>query len=226
MLIYAEIHPFPRRSDLEPLLEELGGFHGFDVPDAPMGRPAPIPISIACMARGMYPSKPIIINQRLMDVNELHVRSLIKGAKMLGLDVAFTQGDQPKIGRAVGYLQTEDAVRLARDEGVRAGMMLSMLYPRQDVEKRMRSAADFFLVLNLTDPRQLTGLDTAPLIPYLLVETERNREWMRKLGQPLIREEELPSIVERLEEVGVRVVLLSIPRDAKAFSRLAKALKL
>ncbi len=128
----------------------------------------------------------------------------------------------------MGYLQTEDAVRLAKDEGVRAGMMLSMFYPRQDVEKRMRSAADFFLVLNLADPRQLTGgLDPpAPLIPYLLVETERNKEWMRKLGQPSIREEELPGMVERLEEVGVRAILLSIPRDAKAFSRLAKALKL
>jgi len=226
MLVYAEIRPIQRMDLLEEHVSELGKFHGFNVPDAPLGRPSPLPLSIACIVRRMYPSKPLIINQRLLDVNELYIRGLILSAKQLGLDIAFTRGDEPRIGRSVGYLSSEEAVRLAQSEGVRAGMMLSMAYPRTAMESRIRSGADFFLVLNLADPSQLRGLDTSRLIPYLLIGTDRNREWIKRLGQPYIDIQDLPRAAGELEKMGVNAILLSSPRDPDALLSAIEVLKL
>ncbi len=226
MLVYAEVRPIQQLDLLEEHLSELGGFHGFNIPDAPLGRPSPLPLSIACIVRRIYPSKSLIINQRLLDVNELHVRGLILSAKQLGLDIAFTRGDEPRIGRSVGYLTSEEAVHLAQSEGVRAGMMLSMAYPRTAMESRIRSGADFFLVLNLADPKQLSGLDASRLIPYLLIGTDRNREWIKRLGQPYVDVPDLPRVVSQLEEVGVHAILLSSPRDPDALLRAIEVLKL
>ncbi|WP_235185671.1 hypothetical protein [Candidatus Acidianus copahuensis] len=149
MQYLAEIHPKANLQKISKELEVLGSFDGYDIPDSPMGIPSILPISLALIIRQRSDSKRIIINQRLLDVNELFVNSLSLTAKAFNLEIAFTKGDKPKVGKEVGYLSSQEAVNIAKRYDVRSGMMVSLRKSREEIIARLESNADFFVGLTL-----------------------------------------------------------------------------
>jgi hypothetical protein len=223
VLLLAELHPKAKREKLTRLLSEISNFDGYDIPHSALGLPAVLPISVAETVRGQQPDKTIIVNQRLYDVNELFVASLALTAKYTDFWIAFTRGDRPRFGRAVEFLASEDAVKIAKAyaENVRVGMMVSMRKSLEELRQRLSFPADFFLVLNFRDETSLRDR-ASKLIPYLLVETERNRETLKSLNQPGLKESDLDDQLSNLESQGFLGVIISTLGDDDALRRIAK----
>ncbi|QGA54714.1 hypothetical protein GFS03_09085 [Sulfolobus sp. E5-1-F] len=225
MQILVELHP---KKKIEKLLKEikiLSSFDGFNIPDSPLGMPSPMPSFVASLIR-YYLSldeKTIIINQRLLDVNELFIRSLSITAKMLDVQLAFTKGDKPKYGKEVGYLSSDEAVNVAKEYGVKSGMMISLRKNENEIMARLDSNADFFLVLRMKNVDQIKHYGSKLIdraIPYLIVITDKNKELVKNLEQPYFIEDEIFSIINSLNDIGVKAVLISSLGDLSFFERL------
>ncbi|AAK40820.1 hypothetical protein SULI_07595 [Saccharolobus solfataricus] len=225
MQILVELHPKKKPEKLLNEIKILSSFDGFDIPDSPMGMPSPIPTFVASLIRYSLSldRKTIIINQRLLDVNELFIRSLSITAKMLDAQIAFTKGDKPKYGKEVGYLSSDEAVNLAKEYGVKSGMMISLRKNENEIMARLDSNADFFLVLRMKDVDQIKYYGPKLIeraIPYLIVMTDKNRELVKSLDQPSFVENEIFSIINSLDSIGVKTVLISSLGDLSFFERL------
>ncbi|MFP3064942.1 MAG: hypothetical protein RXR59_05330 [Sulfolobus sp.] len=226
MQILAELHPKTKMEKLIKTVLSLADYDGFDIPDSPMGLPSPLPSVVASVIRREFEDKRIIVNQRLLDVNELFVASLSLTSKLVSFDIAFTQGDKPKIGKEVGYLKTEEAIVLAKkyNEKARIGMMISFRKSRDEIISRLSLGADFYLALRLEDPEQLNGLQSERIIPYIIVSTEKNKEVAMSLNQPVFNEAKAMEIVKRLEEKRVQGVLISTLGDNEGLVRIIKSI--
>ena len=225
MEILAELHPKTKIDKIQKEIKELEPFDGFDLPDSPLGYPSVLPPSVAVIIKNMYAGKRVIANQRLLDVNELYVASLSLTSKLIGFDIAFTQGDKPKIGKEVGYLTSEQAILLSKyhNKNLKAGLLVSMRKSREDIVKRLSfEPADFFLLLRLESEDQLEGLQTQKLIPYIIVRTEKNKEIASTLSQPVFDENKVMDFIYRLEDKGVQGVLLSSLGDTEALVRIIR----
>ncbi|WP_369611643.1 hypothetical protein [Sulfurisphaera javensis] len=223
MEILAELHPKSKREKIEKEIKELESFDGFDIPDSPIGLPSPLPSVIATIIRGKYADKRIIVNQRLLDVNELFLASLSLTSKLIDFDIAFTRGDKPKIGKEVGYLTSEQAILLSKkfNKDLKVGLMISLRKEKEDIIRRLNfEPADFFLVLRLESDTQLDGLPTSKLIPYVIIRTEKNKEIANTLSQPVIDENKALDFIYKLEERKVQGVLLSALGDNEALNRI------
>ena len=225
MQILVEIHPKHKLEKLTKTISQLEPFDGFDIPDSPLGYPSPLPSVVGTIIRQKFPEKTVIINQRTLDVNELFIHSLSITSKMMNFDIAYTRGDKPKIGKEVGYLTSEEAVKISKSYGVRAGLMLSMRKSREEIEQRIKNAnADFYLVLRLEDPEQLDKLNTSLLIPYVIIKSEKNKEIANTLSQPTVDVEKVVDFISSLKEKGVRGVLLSALGDYDTLLQVIKKL--
>lgn len=224
MQILVELHP---KKKIEKILKEvkiLSDYDGFDIPDSPLGLPSPLPSFIASLIRySLNLDKTIIINQRLFDVNELFVHSLSITAKMLNVDIAFTRGDKPKYGKEVGYLSSEEAVNIAKGYGVRSGMMISLRKSESEINARLDSNADFFLVLRMRNINEIKHYGPKLVeraIPYIIIMTDKNKEAVKSLSQPYFEDKEILSVIEMLKEIKVKGVLLSTLGDLNFLEKL------
>ncbi|BCU70317.1 hypothetical protein [Stygiolobus caldivivus] len=225
MQILVEVHPKHKLEKLVKTISLLEPFDGFDVPDSPLGLPSPLASVVGTLIRQTLrdDKKRVIINQRTLDINELFIHSLSVTSKMMGFDVTFTRGDKPKIGKEVGYVSPEDAVRIAKGYGVMSGLMLSMRKNKEEIEERIRNGnADFYLVLRLEDPEQLNRLNTSLMIPYVIVKTEKNKEVASTLNQPTIEAEKAIDFIMSLKEKGINNVLLSALGDYETLLQILK----
>ncbi len=214
MRILAEVHPKKKPDKLNSQIQEiLSHFDGVDVPDSPMGEPSLMPIAVGMIARSFYKEKEVIVNQRLADVNELFVRSLAITASTFNFKIAFTKGDPPRFGREVGYLSSEDAVRISRDYKTSAGLMLSFSKGIEEMTKRASKmdTADFFLLLRAyTEGVQKLGAEVIKKsIPYIIIRTPCNHETIKRLSQPFVDLEFVHDEIEKYKKIGVSGVLLS-----------------
>lgn len=212
MEILLEILPKVKREKFHKELEESAPFDGYNIPDAPTGIPSPLPIAGATIIRDKYgEEKRIIINQRLIDVNELFVRSLSMTAKMIDVEIAFTRGDMSKYGNPFGEVTSEKAVLIAKSYGVKAGMILSLRKPRNQIINRLSFDADFFLTLRLSNPKEIEWMEKniERLIPYIIVTNEKTKNIAESLGQPYINVNEISDYITKLEGIGVKSVIIS-----------------
>ncbi|MUM64325.1 hypothetical protein D1867_03460 [Acidianus infernus] len=215
MQLLAEVHPKTKIEKIKKEIQDLSSFDGFDIPDSPLGLPSVKPTSIAALIREKYEHKRIIINQRLLDVNELYVHSLSLTAKAFNLNIAFTKGDKPKIGKEVGYLSSEEAVNIAKGYGVSSGMMISLRKSRTEILARLESNADFYLALHFYGVESIKGLEESfpKIIPYIIVKTEKNKEILSNISQPSFEGSKVRDLLYELESVGIKSVLISSPGD-------------
>ncbi|BCU68232.1 hypothetical protein HS7_16690 [Sulfolobales archaeon HS-7] len=214
MLMLAELIAKRKTDKIKRQVEKLSHYDGIDIPDSPMGYPGVLPVLPACVARSVLPSeKYVIVNQRLRDINELHLHSVAVTMGSLGSWIAITQGDAPSIGTSVDHLSTEIALNVLRRYNLKVGIMLSMRKPMMDVRQRLAINADFYFVLNLEDPAELEGLDTTRMIPYFIVITEKNREMLKALPQPKFNVDALTKFIDRISSYKVMGILLSSPYD-------------
>jgi 5,10-methylenetetrahydrofolate reductase len=219
MQILAEVHPKSKREKLKLEINVLQSFDGFDIPDSPLGLPSVLPSSIGVMIREELGDKRIIINQRLLDVNELFVSSLSYTAKAFNFDIAFTKGDKPKVGREVGYLSSGEAVNIAKNMGIRAGMMLSLRKSENEIYARINSNSDFFLALHFSEDK--IKLLRRNVIPYIIVKTEKNKEIIKEITQPYVEENRVYDMLAELQNY-CDAILLSSPGDLDFFRRFSR----
>ncbi|BBD72398.1 hypothetical protein HS1genome_0787 [Sulfodiicoccus acidiphilus] len=211
MQILAEIHPKSTMEKTVRFISTISNFDGFNFPDGPMGLPAVHPLSLAPLVRTVASDKRIIVNQRVSDVGELFLASLALSARFWRLDVVLTRGDLPKLGKRFSSLTSEEGLKTMKavEPKVSVGLLLSLRYPRNEVQRRMNISSDFFLVLRARSPADLVDLDKSKLIPYLIIKTARNAESLEAVGQPFISMDEVPDVLDSMKHAGVQGVLLS-----------------
>ncbi|AAT43468.1 hypothetical protein PTO0883 [Picrophilus oshimae DSM 9789] len=212
MKIYAEIYPYSKKDSLLDEIESISQFDGIDIPDNPLGYPTMSPEVIAYIIKNYYDNKDIIINQRLKDINELKLRSLIKTAKFLGVSMAFTLGDDPKYGISVNDVDSLKAFEIAHKRHLRAGLILSLRKPESLIRERLKTRADFFLGTNFDG---LTFYNDERIIPYIIIETEKNRNIIRSMRQHSFN---LNEVYDLFYTLDYSAVLLSCPGDFESLS--------
>lgn len=213
MRIYAEIYPSRHLENVRENLQKLKDFDGFNIPDNPLGYPTMPPELIGYMIRETYRHKEIIMNQRLKDINELKLRSMITAAKAINASVIFTQGDKPRFGNEFNGIGSIDAMKLAIRRGVESGVILSFRKSLDDIKTRMKTGADIFLVVNFGEVSILDKVKTEKLIPYIIVKTKKNGEIVDRINQPSVELGELHLFINKLKDYNFRGFLFSVPGD-------------
>ncbi len=220
MKIYAEIYPSRNLETVKQDIKKLADFDGFNIPDNPLGYPTMPPELIGYMIREMFQNKEIILNQRLKDINELKLRSIIKAARAINASIIFTQGDKPKFGNEFHEINSINAMKLAIKRGVESGVILSFRKPLSEIKTRMDSGADIYLVVNFGDTAILNNINTEKLVPYIIVRTEKNGDIVDRINQPSVRLKELHSFVDQLRNYKFRGYLFSVPGDTVTLTNI------
>ena len=155
-----------------------------DVHESSLGHPSVNSVSLASILVNVF-NVDAIAHVRLADVNHLVFLSLAYAAQFFGVDkLLVTVGDPPRIGKPVGYLTSEEALKLARVYGVgklKIGAILSLRFPLEKIYERLRRDFNFYLVLRFSEKNldkfakvseKATGLGKE-LYPYVIVATEK-----------------------------------------------------
>lgn len=226
MQIYAELNP---KKDLEKIKEaanRLWEYDGFDLPHSPLGLPSMPPEVMACSLRDAGYTKRIIVNQRVIDYNELHLRSLLVAAKALQFDLAITMGDKPKYGEGVNQLTSQGALKIVKnlEPSIGVGLFISMRKSREEISERLRSEADFFLTMRVSRASDLIGFRVEKMIPYVLIRTEKNAGILESIGQPSITLDGLRDSIDDLRSIGVNAIIISAPGDEDSLTAALKYL--
>ena len=153
------------------------------------------------------------MNQRLKDINELKLRSIITAARAINASMIFTQGDKPRFGKEFNEIDSIGAMKLAIKRGVEAGVILSFRKSIEDIKKRINSEANIFLVVNFGDTAILNQINTEKLIPYIIIRTEKNELIVDKIHQPAVDLNDLHYLMQQLSSYKFRGFLFSIPGD-------------
>ncbi len=221
MKIYAEIYPSSNINKLKEYIKYLEAFDGFDIPDNPLGYPTMPPELIGYIIRNYYNDKEIIMNQRLIDINELKLISIIKAAKSINSSIIFTQGDDPLYGNKINDLTSENALKISLSRDVRSGLIISFNKNKTEIEKRLRLNADMFLCVNFNNISLLKSIETKRLMPYIIIGTDKNKNILERIKQPYIRIKELDNYIESLKCYNLYGILLSVPGDKKSLREIS-----
>lgn len=216
MKIYAEIYPSSNIVKLKEFIKDLETFDGFDIPDNPLGYPTMPPELIGYIIRDYYNKKEIIMNQRLIDINELKLRSIIKAAKSINSSMIFTLGDKPEYGKAINDITSENALKIGLSKNVKSGLIISFNKNKEKINERLKLNADIFLCVNFNNISLLDNIETKRLIPYIIVCTDKNKNILEKIKQPYVKINELHKYIDSLESYDLHGILLSIPGDKKS----------
>lgn len=238
MLIIAELEPARKKEKLERYVKNLAAnVDAIDIPEVPMGRPVASASIIAAHFKAIYVDVEFIPHIRVIDLNRVGLLSLLAGLHVAEIkEAVLLRGDDPVEGRKVEDINVEEAARLAkirlRDKRPRLGAMLSMRYPFEKIEERMKADLEFFMVLRgLHDYDKLTRVSRAArrlgkkLYAYVIIGSNRNIDTLRSMlgGQPVYRIEEVEHVVERLSPL-VDGIILSSPGDMEAIVEAAQRL--
>ncbi len=203
-----------------------------DVPDAPMGRPAPSSAVLSAMLRSLLAPPPdVIAHIRLLDVSELGAVNLAKALELAGVRrLLLLRGDTPTMGDPC-MKEPEKVMALVRSGGLnmRLGLLLSLARPREDVMRRVAAGADFYLVTRpwrsplLSDVAREVRRSGGRTYVYLVVETHRNARALVGVPQDeRVRGQELIEAIRSLSGV-VDGVVISSPGDREALIESLRA---
>lgn len=220
MKTYAEIYPSKNLDNIKDAINALESFDGFNIPDNPLGYPTMPPELIGYIIRQKFPEKDIIINQRLKDINELKVRSIITASKAINASIIFTQGDTPKFGKEFNEVSSSYAMKLAIHRGVESGLILSFKKPLNEILQRMQLKSNIFLVINMDNPSIMENLDTSRLIPYIIVKTKKNANILNKINQTSVDLEDLAIYMGTFNKYRLKGVLFSVPGDNETLENI------
>ncbi|WFO76006.1 5,10-methylenetetrahydrofolate reductase [Desulfurococcaceae archaeon MEX13E-LK6-19] len=223
MKILVELAPRKEIGELETILTSVKEYVDcFDIPESPLGIPAPNSIATGIYVKNVT-GKCVISHIRLYDVNRTALLSLAYAAQLYGIDgIVLTHGDIPRSGVIVRDITTIDAIKLLEKEvpKLKIGAIISLRYPFEDIVKRIDSGADFYLVLRLSKEsieKYMKVLDAAEkqgveLYPYIIVSTEKNKKILEKIKQPSIPLNELQGFLSEYRDL-LHGVVFSSPLD-------------
>ncbi len=233
MRILVELAPMKKREKLDAILVSIREFVDcFDIPESPLGIPAPNAIVTGVYVKEVT-DKCVISHIRLYDINRTALLSLAYAAQTYGIDgVVLTHGDTPRNGTIVRDISTPEAVKLLKKEvpKLKIGAIISLRYPLNEIIKRLEMGADFYLVLRLSRDsadKYLKVLEVAEkqgveLYPYIIVSTGKNSRVLEKIEQPSIPLEGLHDFLSEYKHL-LHGAVFSSPLD---FDGLVKSLEI
>lgn len=183
-LLY-ELAPVKRREDLRVRLSALRGIVDWiDVPDSPMGSTSQSSPVVSCLVRSIEEFR-VIAHIRTIDLSRVAITSMTRSLELCGVErVAYVRGDVVLNSSIVRDLEPEDAVGLVKqlNLSISPGLTISLRKDLAEILKRMRSSADFYLVLNLSEQTseklervsRVARSANAKIYPYLIVATENS----------------------------------------------------
>ena len=221
--VWVELEPTTRRDKLERILEDVKAYKidALDIPDAPLGIPRAFAPLIACYVWTAHKIR-VVPHIRLLDINTNALLNIVGGLLLCGINsFVILQGDQPKYGKLVGELNTDDALQVIRSrysDRVNVGCLVSLRKDVDDIIERVKKDYDFFLLTraigeNLKKVRVIRRIrNDAKLIAYVIVCEDRDCKRLKSMleGQPIIGVEHVGEQLDVLIE-NVDGILISSP---------------
>jgi plasmid stabilization system protein ParE len=225
LVIYPELEPSRRREVILARLERIvEAYRRIDIPDIPLGKPSISSPVLSVLARHAY-SADVIAHLRTQDHNILSIKSIIKTLSYAGVKrLIALRGDPPQQGKPCEHTwNPEDAVKYARDYGVEAGLLISPRKPGELIEERALVGADYYYItrvhrdyfekINQIVSVILRRSPNSRLAGYLVLSTSRNKRYLQEYHIPSLTLEELPRVIEFIEQAGFSRAILSAPGD-------------
>lgn len=226
MEILFELEPVRRRDKLVErvkMLEELVDW--LDIPDSPMGTSRFFSPITSCIVKSVA-NLNVIAHVRVIDLSRVALEAIVKSMELCQVErVTFVRGDIVEGSTVVRDVEPEEAVRITKEiTGMEAGLTISLRKPLEEIERRLFTRADFYLVLNLNkgnfDKMELLAKTSrrlgVKLYPYVILLTEANRDKLLKLMErwKLHEVNEALELVEASNDLADGV-LVSAPGDFK-----------
>jgi len=229
--IIAEIEPTRSYEKLIGFVDAVRDYADWvDVPEAPLGKSRALSLVVATVLQKDF-GIPAIAHVRVQDHNLTGLHNVLGASRIAGIKrVVLLRGDPIEGAKACNELSPEEALEILREEnpGAEGGLLLSLRKPEEMIIKRLRSSADFYLVLNASRPEDVLRYKELSVkgkfIPYILVVTERNRELLES-SLPRAPKFELKALQDVLKRFGRAVdgVLISVPGDLRGLREALRA---
>lgn len=217
----------PRSRKLLDKVSEIsrGAYESLFIPCAPAGTPM-----IDCFSAGIYLGSKgtfgIYSSIRTSDCTLNHIIEKIKTALEFRFrGVLITRGDPPQYGRGLNEYGTESVVKFVRRAGLKVdlGVIVSLRFQVEEIYRRLQDLQpDFVFVMRYQHDeleekklnyivKEARDLGTRVYV-FVLLGTESNIPVFNKLGQPYIRVDDFPRVVEALAR-SVDGIVVSSPLD-------------
>ncbi len=235
MEVIAEIEPTRSYEKLINFMNAVKDLADWvDVPEAPLGKPRALSIVVSTVIQKDF-KVPAIAHVRVQDHNLIALHNIMGATRIANIRrVVLLRGDPLTKHDMVNPISPEEAIDILREENraAEAGLLLSLRKGREKILERLRSGADFFLVLNSRSPEDLVEyLDVVKkrrlrLIPYILVLTEKNKDLLMDSlpHAPKFKLKDLYKVLSDYKEV-VDSVLISVPGDLEGLRKALKVAK-
>ncbi|HSO19592.1 MAG TPA: methylenetetrahydrofolate reductase [Desulfosarcina sp.] len=200
-VVTIEVVP-PGGPDPTPLLsalESLAGlpFHGFSVATNPVARPRMSAMALSCLIHRRT-AKPAILHLTTRDHNRLSLQGELWGAGALGIETVlvatgdFVAFEERQHTTTVGDVDVYDLVRMARDSGMRTGVVFDG-FPESDgmdravahLKRKVDAGAQFAVTQPVYDEagadrlaRATRGIAIPLLLGVLPLRTPRHAEFL------------------------------------------------
>lgn len=223
-LLY-EFAPVKKKEDLLARLKVLKELVDWlDVPDSPMGSASQFSPLVSCIVKLMSEVR-VVAHIRTIDLSRVALTSVTKSLALCGIErVVYVRGDVVRNSSIVRDLEPEDAVSMVKqlDLRISPGLTLSLRKNLTEILERMKSKADFYLVLNLSEEtsdkleeisRAAKSLN-AKIYPYLIISTESSYKTLVNLlgKEKVLRVEKALEVVANYSSL-VDGFLVSSPLD-------------
>jgi 5,10-methylenetetrahydrofolate reductase len=218
--IYAELEPSRDPQVILNRLERLSREYGkVDIPDIPLGKPSIFSPALAVLARERY-GVDVIAHLRVQDHNILAIKSITKTLKYSSVHrIIYLHGDPPLQGKSCQETwEPEEAVSYANSYNIESGLLLSPRKSWDEITRRLRSGASYyyFTRVNLGVIKKVYSYIREEkikgnLASYIVVASKENIEYLNNYNIPHIPATEIPKMIRKLEELGVKRVILSAP---------------
>ncbi|MEM0366387.1 MAG: hypothetical protein QXO93_00105 [Acidilobaceae archaeon] len=229
MEILFELEPVKSRDSLRYRVSSIAELVDWiDIPDSPMGTSRFSSPIVSCLVKSIAENTRVIAHLRVIDVSRAALESIVGSLTLCGVErILFIRGDIVKGSTIIRDIEPEDAVGTVRSLklNIDPGLTLSLRKSIDEIMKRLRVGASFYLLLNLTS-NNIDVLEyivreaktyNSKIYPYIILMTEKNRDkLLRLLGRDKLCEpQEAIRLADTLKSLSLDPdgILLSSPLD-------------
>jgi len=249
------LHEFvPTRKFLSLAEETKNLVDGWNITDSASGIPAPSRTAVGCVLKTKYPEKIVIPVCILHYKSAVEAGALALAASAVGLDGLIVDGpmfkfkpyserleqlwgDKPAYGDAVAQFKSPEEGRDFLKEtlklNIKIGGLVTARRPVEDCIEKAKDRWDFIFFMRLEEAT-LSKLEEVakvcrelekPIYTYFLIETEKNREILRKIGwSATTTMNKVEEFAEKLEGI-VDGIIATCAGDSKGDMELLKRLQ-
>ncbi|MBC7115074.1 MAG: hypothetical protein H5T47_05575 [Archaeoglobi archaeon] len=249
------LHEFvPTRKFLNLAEETKNLVDGWNITDSASGIPAPSGTAVGCVLKTKYPEKTVLPVFILHYKSAVEAGALALAASAVGVDGLVVDGpmfrfkpyserleqlwgDKPAYGDALAQFKSpeegRDFLREITKSNIKIGGLVTAKRPLEDCIAKARDSWDFIFFMRLEETSFSKLEEVAKvcrelgkqIYTYFLIETEKNRETLKKIGwSPTTTMDGVEEFAERLEGV-VDGIIATCAGDAKGDLELLEKLQ-